>query len=70
MALGAETVFVGSGIFLSEDPLRRAKAVVEATTHWQDPKRLAEISEGLGAAMPGIELSTLGEGERMADRGW
>ncbi|PIE17243.1 MAG: pyridoxal 5'-phosphate synthase lyase subunit PdxS [Proteobacteria bacterium] len=70
MALGAESVFVGSGIFLSEDPARRARAVVEATTYWEDPKRLAEISTGLGAAMGGIELSTLSESERMAHRGW
>jgi pyridoxal 5'-phosphate synthase pdxS subunit len=70
MALGAEAVFVGSGIFLSEDPKRRARAVVDAVTHWQDPKKLAEISRGLGAAMPGIELGTLADSERMARRGW
>ncbi len=70
MALGAETVFVGSGIFLSEDPAKRARAVVDAVTFWEDPKKLAEISTGLGAAMPGIELSELGDGERMAKRGW
>jgi pyridoxal 5'-phosphate synthase pdxS subunit len=51
MALGAQSVFVGSGIFLSQDPMARAKAVVEAVNHWQDPKRLAQISEGLGEAM-------------------
>ncbi len=70
MALGAETVFVGSGIFLSEDPARRGRAIVDAVTHWQDPKKLAEISRGLGTAMPGIELSSLSDGERMATRGW
>ena len=70
MALGAESVFVGSGIFLSEDPARRARAIVEAVTYWQDPKKLAEISTGLGSAMPGIELGTLSEDERMAKRGW
>jgi pyridoxal 5'-phosphate synthase pdxS subunit len=70
MALGAEAVFVGSGIFLSEDPKRRARAVVEATTHWQDAKKLAEVSSGLGQAMPGIELSTLSDSERLAKRGW
>lgn len=70
MALGAETVFVGSGIFLSADPARRAKAIVEATTYWEDPRRLAEISTGLGHAMDGLEMGKLGEGDRMAKRGW
>ncbi len=70
MALGAEAVFVGSGIFLSEDPARRARAVVEATTFWEDPKKLAEISTGLGTAMPGIELAELSEEQRLAKRGW
>ncbi len=70
MALGAEAVFVGSGIFLSADPARRAKAIVDATTFWKDPKKLAQVSEGLGAAMPGLEIGTLAEGERMAARGW
>ncbi len=70
MGLGAEAVFVGSGIFLSEDPAKRARAIVLAATHWQDAKKLAEISEGLGAAMPGLELATLGEDQRLADRGW
>ncbi len=70
MALGAEAVFVGSGIFLSEDPLRRARAIVQATTCWDDPKVLAEVSTGLGAPMRGLELSTLAPQERMAGRGW
>lgn len=70
MALGAEAVFVGSGIFKSEDPARRAKAIVEATTWWQDPKKLLEISRGLGAAMRGIEMSALTESDRLAGRGW
>ncbi|MCK5796507.1 MAG: pyridoxal 5'-phosphate synthase lyase subunit PdxS [Deltaproteobacteria bacterium] len=70
MALGAESVFVGSGIFLSEDPEKRARAIVLAATYWENPKKLAEISEGLGAAMPGIEMSTLGAEARMASRGW
>jgi pyridoxal 5'-phosphate synthase pdxS subunit len=70
MALGAEAVFVGSGIFLSDDPARRARAVVEATTHWQDAARLAQVSRGLGAAMPGIEIDRLQPQERMAARGW
>jgi pyridoxal 5'-phosphate synthase pdxS subunit len=68
-ALGAEAVFVGSGIFLSEDPSKRAKAIVEATTYWDDPKRLAQASRGLGAAMPGLELSTLAPEARLSARG-
>ncbi len=70
MALGAQSVFVGSGIFLSEDPARRARAIVEAVTYWEDPKKLAEISTGLGTAMRGVELSSLREDERLAKRGW
>jgi pyridoxal 5'-phosphate synthase pdxS subunit len=70
MALGAEAVFVGSGIFLSENPVERARAIVDATTYWEDPKRLAEISTGLGTAMRGIELDKIPESERLAKRGW
>jgi len=70
MALGAEAVFVGSGIFLSENPARRARAVVEAVTHWEDPKRLAQISTGLGMAMAGLEIDKLAEHEKLAKRGW
>jgi pyridoxal 5'-phosphate synthase pdxS subunit len=70
MALGAEAVFVGSGIFLAEDSRKRAKAIVDATTYWQDAKKLAEISTGLGAGMPGIEMGKLTEADRMAKRGW
>lgn len=70
MALGAETVFVGSGIFMSADPARRAKAIVEATTYWDDPAKLAEISTGLGEAMAGIELDKIDPADRMAPRGW
>jgi pyridoxal 5'-phosphate synthase pdxS subunit len=70
MALGAESVFVGSGIFLSEDPARRASAIVSATTWWQDGAKLAEISRGLGGAMRGIELSALAPDQRLATRGW
>jgi pyridoxal 5'-phosphate synthase pdxS subunit len=70
MALGAEAVFVGSGIFLGEEPARRARAIVAATTHWQDARKLAEISTGLGQAMRGIERAKLAEGERLATRGW
>jgi pyridoxal 5'-phosphate synthase pdxS subunit len=70
MQLGAEGVFVGSGIFKSEDPARMASAIVQATTHFDDPKILAEISKGLGAPMRGIALEAIPEGERLAVRGW
>jgi pyridoxal 5'-phosphate synthase pdxS subunit len=70
MGLGAESVFVGSGIFKSSDPAVRAKAIVRATTHWQDPAVVAEVSSGLGDAMPGLETSTIPESERLAARGW
>ncbi len=70
MQLGAEGIFVGSGIFKSEDPPRRARAIVEATTHYQDPEIVAKVSRGLGSPMRGIELSALSEGERLATRGW
>jgi pyridoxal 5'-phosphate synthase pdxS subunit len=69
-ALGAEAVFVGSGIFLSEDPGRRARAIVEACTHWNEPARLAAVSTGLGAAMKGLGLEKIPAGERLAARGW
>jgi pyridoxal 5'-phosphate synthase pdxS subunit len=70
MSLGAEAVFVGSGIFLSEEPAKRARAVVQATTYWNDAKKLVEISRGIGAAMRGIEMDKIPEGERLAKRGW
>ncbi len=70
MQLGAESVFVGSGIFKSEDPARRASAVVAATTHFEDPVRLAEISTGLGRAMDSLEARKLGEDQVLAGRGW
>ncbi len=70
MALGAETVFVGSGIFKSDDPPARARAVVHATTHWQDAEQVLAASRGLHAAMPGLELSEIPESERLANRGW
>lgn len=70
MHLGAESVFVGSGIFKSADPAPRAKAVVQAVTHWRDPKLLAEISRGLAEAMPGLEISKIPEGEKLQLRGW
>src|SRR6186997_1993698 len=68
MQLGAQSVFVGSGIFKSDDPARRAKAIVEATTHFNDPGIIAKVSRGLGPAMPGLEISTLDT--KLADRGW
>ena len=68
MQLGAEAVFVGSGIFKSADPAPRAKAIVEATTHFQDPAILAKVSRGLGTPMTGIGMDDVAE--RYADRGW
>ncbi|MFN0074276.1 MAG: pyridoxal 5'-phosphate synthase lyase subunit PdxS [Chloroflexota bacterium] len=70
MQLGAEGVFVGSGIFKSDDPARTASAIVKATTNYQDPQIIAEVSRGLGEAMRGIDLRTLPEAELMAPRGW
>jgi pyridoxal 5'-phosphate synthase pdxS subunit len=70
MALGAEGVFVGSGIFKSEDPPLRARAIVEATTHWQDPERVAGASRGLGTAMVSLESSKLESEQLLAKRGW
>ncbi|EHN11163.1 Pyridoxine biosynthesis glutamine amidotransferase synthase subunit [Patulibacter medicamentivorans] len=70
MQLGAESVFVGSGIFKSEDPARRAEAVVAATTHFQDAARLVEVSTGLGQAMQSLEARKLADDELLAGRGW
>jgi pyridoxal 5'-phosphate synthase pdxS subunit len=70
MQLGVDGVFVGSGIFKSADPASRAKAIVQATTHFKDPRILAEVSRGLGEAMRGIELGTLKPEEHLATRGW
>ena len=70
MQLGAEGVFVGSGIFKSDDPARMANAIVQATTHFDDPSIIAEVSRGLGAAMRGIAMEAIPEGERLAVRGW
>jgi pyridoxal 5'-phosphate synthase pdxS subunit len=70
MQLGAEGVFVGSGIFKSGDPAQRAAAIVKATTFFDDPDVVAKVSRGLGEAMVGINVSTLPESERYADRGW
>ena len=70
MQLGAEGVFVGSGIFKSSDPAKRAKAIVEATTHYQDAKIIAQVSRGLGDAMPGLEIGKIGEENLIQHRGW
>ena len=70
MQLGAETVFVGSGIFKSADPAPRAKAIVEATTHFRDAEVLARVSRGLGVAMTGIAMDEINETQRFAQRGW
>src|ERR687890_538544 len=70
MQLGADGVFVGSGIFKSGDPALRARAIVKATTHYKDAKVVAEASRGLGVAMVGREMGDLAEGERLATRGW
>jgi pyridoxal 5'-phosphate synthase pdxS subunit len=70
MQLGAETVFVGSGIFKSDDPISRAKAVVKATTHYKDSRVVASASTGLKKAMKGLDISEIPEEERMQERGW
>jgi pyridoxal 5'-phosphate synthase pdxS subunit len=70
MQLGAEGVFVGSGIFKSDDPASRAQAIVKATTHFRDASAIAEASKGLGEAMAGKEMGALAQGERLATRGW
>ncbi len=70
MQLGADGVFVGSGIFKSEDPARRARAVVDAVTHYRDPEVVAKVSEGLGEPMRGIDVSKLPEAELLQTRGW
>jgi pyridoxal 5'-phosphate synthase pdxS subunit len=68
--LGAEAIFVGSGIFKSADPQQRAQAIVRANTHWDDPGEVAASCRGLGEAMEGIEMETLDESQRLANRGW
>ncbi|HEQ72411.1 MAG TPA: pyridoxal 5'-phosphate synthase lyase subunit PdxS, partial [Spirochaetia bacterium] len=70
MQLGAEAVFVGSGVFKSSNPRVRAKALVEAAAHYDDPKTLAEISRNLGEPMPGIDIRQLDEKQLLALRGW
>ena len=70
MQIGVDGVFVGSGIFKSENPQIMAEAIVKATTHFNDPKMLAEVSKGLGASMPGLDVRTMPESEQLATRGW
>ncbi len=70
MQLGCDGIFVGSGVFKSSDPLARAKAIVRATTHYQDPQVLLEVSRNLGEAMRGLEMSTVAAPDRMQERGW
>ena len=70
MQLGAEAVLVGSGIFKRDDPAPRAKAIVEATTHFRDPQILEKVSRGLGAPMTGIGMDEINEAQKLASRGW
>ena len=70
MQLGVDGIFVGSGIFKSGNPAKRARAIVEATTHYNDPEVIAEVSKGLGEPMAGINVASLSEGQLMAERGW
>ena len=69
MYLGADGIFVGSGIFKSNNPEKFARAIVEATTYYDDPKKIAELSKGLGEPMKGIDISTLDKKDRMSERG-
>lgn len=68
--MGCDGVFVGSGIFKSGDPAKRAKAIVQAVTHYNDAKVLADVSEDLGEAMVGINIEDLSENQKLAQRGW
>ncbi|MBA7582416.1 Pyridoxal 5'-phosphate synthase subunit PdxS [subsurface metagenome] len=70
MQLGAEGVFVGSGIFKASNPEARGKAIVKATTHFQDPEIIAEVSKNLGEAMPGLDIKQIPAEELLASRGW
>src|SRR5262245_50314944 len=70
MALGAEAIFVGSGVFKSADPALRARAVVRATTHWKEPTVVAEVSRGLGEPMRGLEIASIPDAEKLQTRGW
>ena len=70
MQLGAEAVFVGSGVFKSSDPVKRAKAIVQASTHYKDADVLARVSEELGEAMPGLDVAKMSKDELLQTRGW
>jgi pyridoxal 5'-phosphate synthase pdxS subunit len=70
MQLGCDGIFVGSGIFKSEDPVKRARAIVKATAYYDDPAKILEASRGLGAAMPGLEISSIPQTDLLAGRGW
>ncbi|MDP9182322.1 MAG: pyridoxal 5'-phosphate synthase lyase subunit PdxS, partial [Actinomycetota bacterium] len=70
MQLGADGVFIGSGIFKSGDPAARARACVEATAYYEDAERIAKVSRGLGEAMVGVAVDSLGAGDLLANRGW
>jgi pyridoxal 5'-phosphate synthase pdxS subunit len=70
MILGSDGVFVGSGIFKSHNPEQRAKAIVEAVAHFDDPSIVVKVSKGLGEAMPGIDINDLAPGDRLQERGW
>lgn len=70
MQLGCDGIFVGSGVFKSSDPAKRARAIVDATTYFKDAKKLAEVSENLGEAMSGIEIANIAPQDRMQERGW
>ena len=70
MQLGAESIFVGSGIFMSEDPASRAHAIVEAVTYFDNPTKLADISAGLKKAMKGLDIAEIPEGQKLQERGW
>ena len=70
MQLGCDGIFVGSGVFKSTDPAKRARAIVDATTYYKDAQKLAEVSENLGEAMSGIEIANIAPQDRMQERGW
>ena len=70
MQLGAESCFVGSGIFKSQDPKKRAKAIVDSVTYFQDPNKLAKVSDGLKSAMKGLDISDIPKDQLMQERGW
>ena len=70
MQLGVDGIFVGSGVFKSQSPDRMADAIVKATTHYRDPAMIADVSKGLGDAMPGLDVRTMPESEQLATRGW